>query len=89
MTTARSTRPASSKIAVILKRLVALLEEDETRAARYFAGIDRAEFVMAIEQLNRRGIAFAISYDGKLGNKIFGIPLPPELGLKRIEIEVG
>ena len=59
------------------------------RDARYFAGIDRDEFVLAIEQLNRRGIAFAISYDGKLGNKTFGIPLPPELGLKKIEIEVG
>ena len=59
------------------------------RDARYFAGIDRDEFVLSIEQLNQRGISFAISYDGKLGNKTFGIPLPTELGLKRIEIEVG
>ena len=60
-----------------------------SRDARYFAGIDRDEFVLAIEQLIRREIPFAISYDGKLGNKTFGIPLPPELGLNRIEIEVG
>ena len=59
------------------------------RDARYFTGIDRDEFVLEIEQLIRRGIAFAISYDGKLGNKTFGIPLPLELGLKRIDIEVG
>ena len=60
-----------------------------SRDTRYFAGIDQDEFVLSIKQLNRRGIAFAISYDGKLGNKTFGIPLPPDLGLKRIEIEVG
>ncbi len=59
------------------------------RDSRYFSGIIFDDFVLALEQLNRRGIAFAISYDGKRGNKTFGIPLPKELGLKRIEIEVG
>ena len=32
---------------------------------------------------------FAISYDGKRGNKTFGREFPEELGLKKIEIEVG
>ena len=59
------------------------------RDSRYFSGINYDDFVLAIEQLNRRKIAFAISYDGKRGNKTFGIPLPDELGLKRIELEVG
>jgi DNA adenine methylase len=57
--------------------------------SRYFAGIDFEDFVLAIEHLNERGIAFAISYDGRLGNKTFGRVLPESLGLKRIEIEVG
>jgi DNA adenine methylase len=57
--------------------------------ARYFSGIDFEEFVLALEHLNERGIAFAISYDGRLGNKTFGRVLPESLGLKRIEIEVG
>ncbi|HEY9831422.1 MAG TPA: DNA adenine methylase [Stenomitos sp.] len=59
------------------------------RDSRYFSGIDFDDFVQAIEQLNRKGIAFAISYDGKRGNKNFGNTLPKKLGLKRIEIEVG
>jgi DNA adenine methylase len=57
--------------------------------SRYFSGIDFEDFVLALEHLNERGIAFAISYDGRLGNKTFGKVLPENLGLKRIEIEVG
>jgi DNA adenine methylase len=57
--------------------------------SRYFSGISFDDFVLSLEQLNRRGIAFAISYDGKRGDKTFGTPLPKELGLQRIEIEVG
>jgi DNA adenine methylase len=57
--------------------------------SRYFAGIDFEDFVLALEHLNERGIAFAISYDGRLGDKSFGRSLPISLGLKRIEIEVG
>ena len=59
------------------------------RDSRYFSGIHFDDFVLALEQLNRRGVAFAISYDGRRGNKTFGIPLPKELELKQIEIEVG
>jgi DNA adenine methylase len=59
------------------------------RDSRYFSGIQFDEFVLALEQLNQRGVSFAISYDGKRGNKTFGTPLPKELGLTRIEIEVG
>ncbi|RUR86086.1 Dam family site-specific DNA-(adenine-N6)-methyltransferase [Chlorogloeopsis fritschii PCC 9212] len=59
------------------------------RDSRYFSGIYFDDFVLALEQLNRKGIAFAISYDGKRGKKTFGNTLPEKLGLKRIEIEVG
>jgi DNA adenine methylase len=57
--------------------------------SRYFSGIDFEDFVVALEDLNERGIAFAISYDGRLGNKTFGRVLPESLGLNKIEIEVG
>jgi DNA adenine methylase len=57
--------------------------------SRYFSGIDFEDFVLALEHLNKRGISFAISYDGKLGDKTFGKVLPESLGLKKIEIEVG
>ncbi|NER94524.1 MAG: DNA adenine methylase [Symploca sp. SIO1B1] len=59
------------------------------RDSRYLAGISFDDFVLAIEQLNKRGIAFAISYDGRRGDKTFGKVLPSSLALKRIEIEVG
>ncbi|MBW4614187.1 MAG: DNA adenine methylase [Desmonostoc vinosum HA7617-LM4] len=59
------------------------------RDSRYVSGINVNDFVLALEELNRKAIGFAVSYDGKRGNKIFGNNLPEELGLKRIEIEVG
>jgi DNA adenine methylase len=59
------------------------------RDSRYLSGIHFDEFVSAIEDLNKREIAFAISYDGRCGNKAFGRPLPEALGLKKIELEVG
>jgi DNA adenine methylase len=56
---------------------------------RYFSGIDFDDFVLAIENLKRKGISFVISYDGRLGTKTFGQTLPKSLGLQKIEIEVG
>ncbi|MFB2969485.1 Dam family site-specific DNA-(adenine-N6)-methyltransferase [Aerosakkonema sp. BLCC-F183] len=61
----------------------------ENKDSRYLAGINFDDFVLAIEEMMRKKVAFAISYDGKRGNKIFGNSLPAELGLKKIEIEVG
>ncbi|HBR73524.1 MAG TPA: DNA adenine methylase, partial [Cyanobacteria bacterium UBA11159] len=59
------------------------------RDSRYLSGINFDNFVLALEKLNQKGTAFAISYDGKLGDKTFGKVLPLSLNLKRIEIEVG
>ena len=59
------------------------------RDSRYCSGISLDDFVSAIEVLNRKAIKFAISYDGKRGNKIFGNDLPENLGLKKIQIEMG
>lgn len=59
------------------------------RDSRYLSGIVFNDFVLALETLNRREISFAVSYDGKLGNKTFGQKLPEELELRRIEIEIG
>jgi DNA adenine methylase len=59
------------------------------RDSRYLSGINFDDFVLALEWLNRKGSAFAISYDGKLGDKAFGKVLPKSLNLERIEIEVG
>lgn len=59
------------------------------RDSRYFSGIGFDDFVLALEDLNQKKVAFAVSYDGKRGNKAFGNSLPERLGLKKIEIEVG
>lgn len=59
------------------------------RDSRYLSGINFDDFVLSLKQLNQKGCTFAVSYDGKLGNKTFGQALPKELELERIEIEVG
>ncbi|MGI8499762.1 MAG: DNA adenine methylase [Hassallia sp.] len=59
------------------------------RDSRYYSGIEFDDFVLALKDLNRKEIAFAVSYDGKRGNKTFGNELPSALNLRKIEIEVG
>lgn len=59
------------------------------RDHRYIAGLDFDEFVSALENLNRRGIDYIISYDGSLGNKKYGRELPSYLGLTRYSLNAG
>jgi DNA adenine methylase len=59
------------------------------RDSRYFAGIAVEEFVTALSDLNKRGMRYAISYDGRTGLKTFGEKLPPHLKLTHIELEAG
>lgn len=59
------------------------------RDSRYFSGISYDEFVMALEELNARNIRYAVSYDGRTGNKTFGHRLPESLSLTLIELEAG
>ena len=60
-----------------------------TRDSRYFAGIEHSAFIDAIDKLNRRGIDFIISYDGKCGKKTYGSDLPEELGLEKVMLNAG
>lgn len=57
--------------------------------SRYYAGIDFDRFVLSLQELNRKEILFAVSYDGKRGDKTFGCDLPKTLNLQRVEIQVG
>ncbi len=59
------------------------------RDSRYYSRIDFDDFVLALEDLNRRNVTFIVSYDGKRGEKKFGYEFPQELNLKKINIEVG
>ncbi len=59
------------------------------RDSRYFSGISFDDFVVALDQLNARGVRYLISYDGRLGEQTYGQPLPDYLGLTLVEIEAG
>jgi len=59
------------------------------RDSRYYSGILYDEFVMALAELNTRNIRYAVSYDGRTGNKAFGNRLPKSLSLTLIELEAG
>lgn len=56
---------------------------------RYIMGIQMDELVFALADLNKRDIAYVLSYDGRTGSKCFGQPLPAWLNLTRIEVKAG
>lgn len=59
------------------------------RDARYFSGISFDDFVDALDRLNTRGIRYLTSYDGRLGTRSYGEPLPACRDLTLIELEAG
>lgn len=59
------------------------------RDNRYLAGLSFDDFVTALDQMNGRGLKYAISYDGRTGDKVYGRPLPGYLKLSLIELEAG
>jgi DNA adenine methylase len=61
----------------------------DTKDHRYCGGVDFVSFAESLEDLNRRGVAFIVSYDGRTGEKVHGRALPPQLGLVHLEVPVG
>ena len=59
------------------------------RDPRYISLLGFEEFCETLHGLNRRGISFVLSYDGKTGEKSHGKPMPADLGLIHIEIDAG
>ena len=59
------------------------------RDSRYLAGLSFDDFVVALDGLNARDLRYAISYDGRTGDKSYGEPLPGYLGLRHIELDAG
>ena len=59
------------------------------RDSRYLAGLSFDDFVTGLDGLNSRGLRYAISYDGRTGDKSYGEPLPRYLNLSLIELEAG
>lgn len=61
----------------------------DDRDSRYFSRISYEEFVSVLSELNTRQIRYAVSYDGRTGDKTFGNRLPEILSLTLIELEAG
>ena len=59
------------------------------RDTRYHKGLQRGRVVAALESLNRRGVPWLLSYDGRCGAKTYGAPLPDELKATRLELDAG
>lgn len=61
----------------------------DTRDHRYCGGVKFDSFVESLNDLNHRSVPFIVSYDGRTGEKVHGRPLPAELDLVRLDLEVG
>ncbi len=59
------------------------------RDSRYLLGVDFADFVQALTELNERSISYIVSYDGRTGAKTYGPPLPGHLHLELVELHAG
>ena len=59
------------------------------RDQRYLPKFEHREFCLQLEKLNERNIRYAVSYDGRTGNKTYGRPMPDSLQLTRIELRAG
>ena len=59
------------------------------RDQRYLGTVAFAEFVEALDGLNRRKIAYIVSYDGRTGQRTYGQPLPAALNLTHMEVDAG
>lgn len=59
------------------------------RDCRYVSGINFADFIEAVDGLNRKGVDFVISYDGKCGDKTYGKELPSYLECQKIYLNAG
>lgn len=59
------------------------------RNPRYSNHLVYEEFVETLLWLNQRGLSYIVSYDGRTGDNSYGVPLPPALGLKHLEVKAG
>ena len=55
----------------------------------YSGNIEFNNFIASLFELNNNNIPYILSYDGRTGNKTYGIPLSENLNLTKIEINAG
>lgn len=56
---------------------------------RYFGSIDFVKFIEYLENLNSKGIRYALSYDGIRGEKSYTVPIPKHLYKRHIMLHSG
>jgi DNA adenine methylase len=59
------------------------------RDQRYCPKVSHLEFCDCLAALNEKGCRYVVSYDGRMGDKTYGEPMPDGLELTRIEIHAG
>jgi DNA adenine methylase len=59
------------------------------RDKRYHQQIRQEALIDGLRVLRKRHICFALSYDGRTGDKEYGPPLPDDLGLTRLSLHAG
>ncbi len=59
------------------------------RDKRYAEWMAQDRLVAGLRSLNARGVRFALSYDGRCGEKVYGPPLPEGLGMTRLHLHAG
>jgi len=59
------------------------------RDRRYAEWMSRERLVAGLQSLNARGVRFALSYDGRCGDKVYDSPLPDDLGMTRLHLHAG
>jgi DNA adenine methylase len=60
-----------------------------SRDNRYAPKIDHGAFCDTLATLNTKCCMYIVSYDGRMGTKIYGEPLPKKLNLIHLEIQAG
>ena len=59
------------------------------RDPRYLEGLGLETFAVQLRDLNERRISYILSYDGRMGERSYGKPLPKDLALIRLEVDAG
>ncbi len=59
------------------------------RDQRYRQVLDLPRLVGELQELNRRGVPFVLSFDGRCGDKRYGVDLPASLRLRKVMLDAG
>jgi len=59
------------------------------RDNRYVKGMSFGEFCDGLQQLVKRDLSLIISYDGRIGDKVYGQRLPASMPLRLFEVKAG